>query len=115
MKLVLDHNIDWRLKKYLIGNDVRTVQELGWADVINGELLTLVEDAGFQLLVTADSNIKKQQNMSGRKISIIVLRARNNRLATHRGLIDDILSAVQEIGEGSIVEIFHQDLKEYLS
>lgn len=111
MKLILGHNIDWRLKKDIVGHDVRTVQELGWADVINGELLTLVEEAGFHLLLTADANIKQQQNMTGRKIAIIVLRSRNNRLATHRDMVDDILAAVQNVEPGHVVEIFHPDTK----
>jgi len=109
LKLILDHNIDWRLKKHLIGHDVKTVQELGWSDVMNGELLTLIEDAGFQVFLTADSNIKKQQNMDGRKIGIVVLRVHNNRLATHRVMVNEMFSAINSIEPANVIEIFHQD------
>jgi hypothetical protein len=33
----------------------------------------LAEDAGFDLLVTTDKNVRYQQNLAGRKISIVVL------------------------------------------
>jgi len=52
------------------------------------------------VLLTADSNIKHQQNLSQRTISVIVLRARNNRLATHVELINDVESALQKITPG---------------
>ncbi|MGD9561867.1 MAG: hypothetical protein AB7F88_06575 [Pyrinomonadaceae bacterium] len=75
MKILLDHNLDRRLKKHIVGHDVSTTQEQGWADVLNGELLGLLEANGFDLMLTADANIKSQQNLSDRNISIIVFES----------------------------------------
>ena len=75
MKILLDHNLDRRLRNFLTGYESATTQELGWADVLNGELLSLAETNGFDVLLTADSNIKNQQNLANRNISILVLRA----------------------------------------
>ena len=111
MKILLDHNLDRRLKNHLTEHDVSTTQEQGWADVLNGELLALLRANGFDVMLTADSNLKSQQNIENRKISILVLRAFNNRRVTHIEMLDEIHKALSEIQIGEIVEVFHQDLK----
>lgn len=114
MKILLDHNLDRRLKNHLTEYETATTQEQNWADALNGELLALAEENGFDVLLTADTNIKSQQNLSNRKISILVLRAFNNRLKTHEEMIDDIHKALAEIQSGEIVEVLHKDVKEKL-
>lgn len=111
MKILLDHNLDRRLKNHLIEYETATTQEQGWADVLNGELLTLAEENGFDVLLTADSNIKSQQNLLNRKIAILVLRAFNNRLATHVEMITDVYEALAKIQQSEIVEVLHKDVK----
>lgn len=114
MKILLDHNLDRRLKNYLTEYETATTQEQGWADALNGELLALAEENGFDVLLTADANIKNQQNPSNRKISILVLRALNNRLTTHAEMIDDIHETLAKMQTGEIVEVLHKDVKERL-
>ena len=110
MTILLDHNPDRRFKNHLSGFETATTQELGWADVLNGELLSLAETSGFDVLLTADANIKNQQNLSNRSISILVLRAFDNRLTTHVEMIDDIVSALAGIRGGDVLEVFHKDM-----
>ena len=105
MKILLDHNLDRRLKRHLEMFDVSTTHEMGWDDVLNGELLTLAENNGYDALLTADSKIKYQQNMTGRKVAIIVLRAPNNRLATHVEMISDVVNAISNVKAGEVVEV----------
>ncbi len=88
--------------------DCSTTFEMGWSNESNGELLTLAENEGFEVLLTADSNIKSQQNLSGRVISIVVLRARNNRLKTHVEMLGEVETALSNIGKGEIVEVFQR-------
>ncbi len=109
MKILLDHNLDRRLKSHLPEHDTSTTQEQGWADVINGKLLDLLEANGFDVLLTADANIKDQQNISNRRFSILVLRAFNNRLTTHLEMIAATSKALDQIQAGEIVEIYHQN------
>ncbi len=111
MKILLDHNLDRRLKNSLTEYETVTTQEQNWADVLNGELLTLAEANGFDVLLTADTNIKSQQNLSNRRISILVLRAFNNRLTTHVEMIEDINEALAKIQSGEIIEVLHKDVK----
>lgn len=111
MKILLDHNLDRRLKRHLDSFDVFTTHEVGWGDVLNGELLKLLESKGFDVLVTADSNIKNQQNLTGRSISILIIRAFDNRLATHLEMINEITETLINIKAGEIVEVFHDKMK----
>ncbi len=115
MKILLDHNLDRRLKNHLTEYETATTQEQNWADALNGELLTLAEENGFDVLLTADANIKKQQNLSNRKIAILVLRAFNNRLATHAEMAEDINEALSKIQTGEIIEVLHKDVKAKLN
>ncbi|MGI8470375.1 MAG: DUF5615 family PIN-like protein [Pyrinomonadaceae bacterium] len=111
MKILLDHNLDRRLKNHLTDYQIATTQEQNWTDVLNGELLALAEENDFDVLLTADANIKNQQNLSNRKIAILVLRAFNNRLSTHAQMIEDIHKALEEIQSGEIIEVLHKDVK----
>jgi predicted nuclease of predicted toxin-antitoxin system len=112
LKILLDHNLDRRLKDSLSGYETATTQDQGWSDALNGELLSLAERNGFDVLLTADSNIKDQQNLSNRKISLLILRARDNRLTTHLEMIDDIISVLSEMQQGDVVEVFHKKMQE---
>ncbi|NOT48592.1 MAG: DUF5615 family PIN-like protein [Acidobacteria bacterium] len=108
MKILLDHNLDRRLKNSLSDFECWTTQEMGWSNAQNGELLSLAEVEGFAVLLTADANIKAQQNLSGRLISVLVLRALNNRLVTHIEMLEDVRSELSKIRKGEVVEIFHR-------
>ncbi|MBX3347515.1 MAG: hypothetical protein KF747_02120 [Nitrospira sp.] len=52
---------------------VATTCELGWNNLKNGELLQKSEERGFFVLVMTDQNLRYQQNLTSRKIAIIVL------------------------------------------
>ena len=80
MKVLLDECIPRKLKNSLNDHECQTVPEAGLAGQKNGRLLTLTESAGFQLFFTMDKGIQYQQNLAGRSISILVLRAKSNRL-----------------------------------
>jgi predicted nuclease of predicted toxin-antitoxin system len=110
LNILLDHNLDRRLKQYLTGYTVATVQERGCSDILNGELLELAESNGFEVLLTADTNIKAQQNFSERRIALLVMRSFNNRLSTHVEMVDDIRRALMTISPGEIIEVFHRDM-----
>jgi hypothetical protein len=44
-----------------------------WGTLTNGDLLAEAERAGFDVLLTADKNMRYQQNLRGRRIAIVVL------------------------------------------
>jgi hypothetical protein len=73
LKVLFDVNVPRRLRGLLLDDEVSTAQEEGWATLENGELLRAAEQAGFDVMITADQNIAYQQNLSLRNIAIIVL------------------------------------------
>lgn len=73
MRILFDHGTPFPLRTSLTGHDISRTQDMGWDRLGNGELLTAAEQAGFELLLTTDKNIRYQQNLAGRKIAIVVL------------------------------------------
>ena len=72
MRVLLDEQLPRQLAPYLVGHEVRTTQEQGWAGLKNGELLQAAEGAGFTVFATTD-NLKYQHNLGARRIAIVVL------------------------------------------
>ncbi len=87
------------LKAVLTGYDVATAPDMGWEGIANGRLLDAAEAAGFAILVTADPNIRSQQNMRGRKIAMVVLTT--NHWLTINAHAARIIAACDGAGEGS--------------
>jgi predicted nuclease of predicted toxin-antitoxin system len=105
MRILLDENLDWRLGRGLVGHEVESVQRLGWAGIQNGALLKKAEEAGFEVLITMDSNMTFQLNLADQRLKIVVLRARSNRLADTNPLTPRILQALPYIGNGTMTVV----------
>jgi hypothetical protein len=104
-KLLLDECIPRKFKNHLPGHDSQTVPEAGWAGKKNGELLSLAENAGFQVFVSLDQGIEFQQNLIARNISVVLLRARSSRLADLLPLASKILVSLSSLEPGQLVRI----------
>ena len=74
MRILIDECLPKQLKAWLAGkHDAVTVQEMGWANVKNGNLLRLADESAFDVFVTADKNMYYQQNFAGLRISAVVI------------------------------------------
>lgn len=73
MHVLFDQGTPVPLRQHLTAHQVTTTFELGWNHLKNGELLQRAEESGFSVLVTTDQNLRYQQNLTGRKIAIVVL------------------------------------------
>ena len=102
MRILLDHNTPAPLRYTLQGHHVDTAYERGWAELTNGDLLSVAESAGFDLLITTDKGIRYQQKLSGRKLSLLVLST-NDWTRTRRTKAV-VVAAVASIGISSYVE-----------
>ena len=80
MRILLDEQLPRQLAPYLVGHDVRTVQQESWAGLSNGALLRKAEAAGFSVFLTGDHSLEFQQNISKQRMGIVVLRAGSNAL-----------------------------------
>ena len=74
MRLLLDESVPSRLRRALVGHEVRTVVEMGWSGVKNGELLALAATE-FDAFITVDKNLPYQQNLAMLPVAVIVLDA----------------------------------------
>ena len=79
-----------------------TVPESGFAGKKNGALLGLAVSAGFEIFVTMDKGLEYEQNLAGRSIAILILRAKSNRLADLLPLAPDILRTIKLARKGEI-------------
>ena len=101
MRVLLDECVDRRLARDIVGHDVTTVPEAGWAALKNGELLSHAERE-FAAFITVDRNLPVQQDLSRYAIAVIVLRARSNRVTDLRGLIPQLLAALPVAKPGDV-------------
>ena len=87
------------------GHDAHGAEWAGLKGKKNGELLRDAELAGYEILLTLDQGIPHQQNLAGRKLSIIAIRSRTNQLEDLLLLVDAILNALETMTPGQIVPV----------
>lgn len=99
MKLLLDENIDHRLRNNLGDHDVVTVSYMGWSGLKNGELLQIAEENGIEIFLTGDRSLAQEQNLTGRRLAIVALSAIEWPII--RKYVAEILDAVNAAVPGS--------------
>jgi hypothetical protein len=104
MLVLFDNGTPRTLARYLIGHHTVTeARARGWGELANGELLTVAEAAGFEVLVTTDRNLRYQQNLAGRKIALVVLG--QGRWSVIKRHIAEVLAAINAARPGSFTEV----------
>ncbi len=106
MRILFDQGTPVPLRRHLHPNSVDTATELGWSQLSNGDLIAAAEREGYTLLITTDQNLRYQQNLSERKIGIIVLTTTSwPRIKRNIG---NVLSALDSLPETNYLEIFFE-------
>ena len=102
MLIIFDQATPVPIRPYLEGHTVRTAAQQGWDKLRNGDLLTAAEEAGFDVLLTTDKNMRYQQNLAGRKIAIVVLGQQQwPRLRPHvQRVIEAVNAAIRQLYRG---------------
>jgi hypothetical protein len=96
MRILLDECVPSPMHRLLIGHERRTAQQQGWAGIKNGRLLELAETE-FDLFITADQNLRYQQNLAGRRIAILELSSNKlRRINEAAPLIRDAVAAIKQ-------------------
>lgn len=103
MKILFDQGTPVPLREHLTGRFVETVYERGWSTLSNGKLLDAAETDGFQLLITTDQNLRFQQNLSQRRLAILVLLSASWPRIRPRA--NEIKAAIDTIVAGDYKEI----------
>lgn len=78
---------------------------MAWDRLRNGRLLAAAEGAGFAVLITVDQGMRHQQNMSGRRIAVLIMRAATNNLRDLAPLVPSALGVLPGLQPGSVTEI----------
>ena len=90
------------LRQLLSGHSVSTAYEMGWSELANGDLLKAAE-ADFDALVTTDQNLRYQQDLTGRRLAILVLPTTSwPRIRAHE---EQVVTAINALRPGEIVEL----------
>ena len=109
MKILLDENIPKRLRFRIQGRpgitEVRTIKEMGWNGKTNGELLSLLTENEFEVLITLDKGLYKQQNLTKFSITIILLRVKTNKYEDIQPLLTKLYTSLSERPEGTLIVI----------
>lgn len=103
-KVLLDENVNVRVKTLLEGLDVSTVYDLGIDRLVNGELLKFARE-NVQVFITHDRGIPHQHNHKGQSLVIIVLATKTTELVYVSPLIEKLTELIFESNAGSIISL----------
>ena len=104
MRILLDESLPIELRDKLPQHAVRSVQEMGWAALKNGELLHRAADQ-FDVFVTADQNLQYQQNLQILPIGVAVLVAKSNRMLSLEPLIPQLILALASMKPRTLIRV----------
>src|SRR6266566_3966206 len=102
MKLLLDECLPVDVRLLIQGHDVFTVAFMGWRGIKNGQLLALAGNNGFDALVTTDSSIERQQNLSTLPVAVIILHAPSNDIDDLKPLVPGLHTVLGSLVAKSI-------------
>jgi hypothetical protein len=103
MLILFDQCTPRGLARSLSEHTIKEARAQGWDRLTNGELIRVAENAGFDLLLTTDKNIRYQQNLQHRKIAIVVLGKARWRLI--KPLLATVVAAVNAAQPGTYTEV----------
>jgi hypothetical protein len=103
MKILFDNGTPKPIARSLTGHEVTYARKIGWHELENGELIQQAEKAGYDVLLSTDKNIRYQQNLSGRKIALVILS--NQQWPLVKQHLDKITAAVNACMPGSYSEV----------
>jgi hypothetical protein len=103
MRVLFDNGTPKPIARFLVGHEVTYARQIGWHELENGELIQRAEQAGYDALLSTDKNIRYQQNLTGRRIALIVLG--NSQWPDVRLHLDRIAAAIDSCTAGSYIEV----------
>jgi predicted nuclease of predicted toxin-antitoxin system len=105
MRILLDHNLDWRLWEFLQPYEVITTKRMQWERYGNGKLLEVAQ-ADFDVLLTTDTNLYHQQNVADYDLVVIVLRAYQNSMEALAPLMGQVMDLLERTKPGQIHYVY---------
>jgi predicted nuclease of predicted toxin-antitoxin system len=105
VKILLDENLPQKLRLLLTGHTCLTAGFMGWSGVQNGDLLLRAAAEGFDAFITTDRGLEYEQNQAAIPIAIVVLLAKDNKLATLEALVPSLLQTLSALVPKRLVKV----------
>ena len=108
MLLLLDENLlSKKLKKPFLdkGHDVYNVEDMGWRGFKDREILDLAESYPFDVFITADKNLRYQQNLVGKILRVVILNSRSTRPNSLLPLMEQVSEITTSLLAGIVISI----------
>ena len=104
MLILFDHGVPRGLARAFPHHTVITAKARSWERLNNGALLEAAKAAVIDVLLTTDRGIRYQQNLTGRKIAVVVLigTTKWSRVRLH---VERIAAVVVAATPGSYPEV----------
>lgn len=103
MKILFDNGTPKPIARSLARHEVSYARQIGWHELENGELIAKAEEAGFEVLLSTDKNIRYQQDLTNRKIALVVLG--NSQWPVVQRYLQEIAATVDACTPGSYAEV----------
>jgi hypothetical protein len=105
MRILLDECVDESLRHQFTNHDCQTCRFAGFSGLANGKLLAAAERAGSDVLITVDQNLRHQQNVTQRVLSIVVVKGRTTNIDDLIPLMPAVLAALEILAPGQVVRV----------
>ncbi len=110
MRILLDECVPARVKHAFPGHSVQTVSEAGWQASQDPTLLAFAEKR-FDVFVTVDRNLTKQNDVRRFLLGFVVVATPNNRLESFEAIYADLLAAAEKVTAGQTIVVSHPRMK----
>lgn len=104
MRILLDECLPRRLGRLFVGHQIKTVQQMNWAGIKNGRLLSLAQQR-FDVFVTVDRGVTHQQHLADFEIGVVVLSSRSNQIDELSRLVPEALKVIETLPPGTFVVV----------
>lgn len=106
MRILLDECLPKGLAARLLGHEVATVPQAGWASFKNGRLLRQIADSRkYDVFITVDKNLPGHGRTGTLPFAIVVVRAKSNRLEHILPFGPEILRRISSFMPGHVYTV----------
>ncbi len=110
MRILLDECVNAGVRKAFAGHAVRTVSESGWRSTKDAALLLLAEN-GFDVFVTIDRNLARQNNLKTLRLGFIVALVPNNKITSYQPIFAELKASAEAVRMGEVIHVISPELK----
>ena len=103
MKILFDQGVPINLRDYLKSHTVDSAFRKGWSAFTDGALLARAASHGYDLFVTTDQCLSRQQDVERSGLAIVVLR--QTRWEVIEPEVADVLAAISSARPGKCIEV----------